>query len=54
MSEQETILSSLRNKDLKTVKGESEKNKRIIKTCLSEQHNGIKRINLCWSEISQR
>ena len=52
MSEEKTILLSLRNQDWKTVKVETEKNKRIINTNLNKQHQEIKRTNLCRSEIN--
>ena len=52
MYEQKTRLRSLRNQDWRTVKAETEKNKRIINTYLNERHYRIKRTNLCWSEIS--
>ena len=52
MYELKTKLTSLRNQDWRTVKAETEKNKRIINTYLNEKHNRIKRINLCGSKIS--
>ena len=52
MSEKKTRLPSLRKRDWKTFKAETEKNKRIINTYLNEQHHGIRIIILCRSEIS--
>ena len=42
MSEKKIRLPLLRNKDWKTVKAETEKNKRIIYTYLNEKHHGFK------------
>ena len=47
-----TTLPSLEKQDWITVKLETEKNKRTISTYLNEQHHGIKRTNLCRSEIT--
>ena len=52
MSEKKTGLPSLRNQDWRTIKTKPEKNKQIINTYLNELYHGIKRTNLCRSEIS--
>ena len=52
LPEKKTRLLSLRNQDGKTVKAETEKNKRIINTHPNEKHHRIKRIYLCWSKSS--
>ena len=51
MSKKKTTLPSLRNQDSKTVTAETEKNKQIIDKYLNEQHNWIKRTDLCRNKI---
>ena len=54
-SEKKTTLLSWRNQHWKTVKADTDKKqKQIINTYHNDQHPGIKRTNLCKSEISVR
>ena len=52
MFEKKTTSSSLKNQEWKTHKAETEKTEGNINTYLNEEHHGIKRTNLCRSEIS--